>query len=224
MKKPILVLILLAVSASVALAAQSRAYYFTMAMLQSVYQFNEANEFMQKSTDTEDKAAAANLIGRSVSTMKKAKSIIQPWLNDADNKITRPADAIDRGLDVFLADAATLSSFLERAKRGENVGEEEGIAYAMEGEKRQDAAYLNMGSAIANYSPEGLTKKERGQLLMRIFILFDKELKKYRFHPTEVTEVVIGISALESRLQGKDIEKNPYFKMLLNGEAPFPEK
>lgn len=110
---------------------------------------------------------------------------------------------------------------MERAKRGETMDEEGAISNALEGEKREDAAYLNMGSEIAKYIPEGLTKKERGLLLFRIDLLFGKELKQYRFRPTEVTELTIGISALESRLQGKIVEQNPYFKMLIEGEEPF---
>ena len=176
---------------------------------------------MSTSLDSEDKAIAMRAMEKSISLMNEAKSIIRPYVNDADDKIRRPAQAIDQGIEVFMGDAKTTLSFYERAVRGETVGEDEGIAYAVEGEKREDAAYLNMGSEIAKYAPEGLSNSERRKLLLRIFFLFDKDLKKYRFHPTEVTEVTIGISALESRLEGKDVEKNPYFKMLIEGEKPF---
>ena len=221
MKKIILAFLLSAISASMVLAAQSSSFYFTSALLQSIYKFNEAHQVMSKSLDREDKAIALREMEKSISLMNEAKNIIRPWISESDDRIKRPASAIDQGLDVFIADAKTALSFVERANRGETVGEDEGIDYAVEGEKREDAAYLNMGSEIAKYDPQGLSNSERRKLLLRIFVLFDKDLKKYRFHPTEVTEVTIGISALESRLEGKKVEENPYFKMLIDGEPPF---
>jgi len=171
-------------------AAQSKSFYFTSALLQSIYKFNQAN-------------------------YEEAKGIIHPWVTDPDEKIQRTAQALDRGFEVFIENVKLVSSLMGRP-------DDEGtISYAIEGEKREDAAYLNMGSEIAKYIPEGLSKKERGLLLFRIDLLFGKELKQYRFHPTEATELTIGLSALESRLQGKNVEANPYFKILIDGEPPF---
>lgn len=221
--KKLLLLFIFSIILSSAVFASSKAFDFTGAALQSVYKFDEAVALMRKSNDMEDKTAAAKFLSQSLGRLRDARSLIRPYVDDLDEGISRTASALNQGFEVFYSDAEFLEEVLEKAKKGEMLGEEEGINFAIEGEKRENDAYLNMGSALANYRAEGLSQQETRKLLTRISFLFGQQLKKYRFYPTEVTELTIGISALESRLQGKDIAKNPYFEMLMKGEKPFPK-
>lgn len=215
MKKLILVLLLLLIGSTVALAAHTKQFNFLETMIVAMDNLEEGRETLAKANDLEDRAVYAREVSKVQNAWKFAQRIIRPYVNDADEKIRETASTLDRGLDAFIRSAEYYVSLSERAKRGEIPDEEEVINAAREGEAREDEAYQKMGSAIASFIPDKLTKSERGFLAFKVDLAFKKPFKVYRFHPNEVTKIVVAMAAFEGRLQGKKVEDNPFYEPLL---------
>jgi len=216
MKKLILIILLLLIGSTVSLAAHTKQFNFLETMIVAMDNLEEGRETLVKANDMEDRAGYAREVSKVQSAWKFAQRIIRPYVNDTDEKIRETASTLDQGLDAFIRSADYYVSLSERAKRGQIPDEEETITALKEGEAREDEAYQRMGSAIASFIPDKLTKSERGFLAFKIDLAFSKPFKVYRFHPNEVTKIVIAMAAFEGRLLGKKVGENPFYQPLFS--------
>ncbi|MCU0641347.1 MAG: hypothetical protein MUC35_04585 [Candidatus Margulisbacteria bacterium] len=194
----LLAVLLLTVAAH---AARSKDFFFSAALLQSLYQYEKGRELIASFDDAKGLEYQVKLLNKGMAEWRQGREIIKPYLEAVDPNYQSIATTVDNGLDLFLDHGEKTVYALERTIRGEMLSEEEMQAQGGDQEDAEDQAYTAIGNAVAGYAPTGLSKQERGILLFRIDLLFGRSLRQYRQDQTKVNEIVAGIAKFEKSLK-----------------------
>ncbi|MBN2057211.1 MAG: hypothetical protein JW782_00215 [Candidatus Saganbacteria bacterium] len=198
-----LALALLLPCAALAADSHSQEYYFVAAVLQSVYQYEQGRMVMAGDGEEQDLAEQVEAIRSGIAQWREGRRVIKPHLEDDVLRRRALAAAVDDGLAVYISNAERTAALLERSGGGWLSDEDALIDEGLDMEADEDNAMLMMSKKLSAYVPARLSKQERAQLLLRIDLLFAKQLKNYRLRPDLVDELIPAVADLESRLKDK---------------------